>query len=307
MQIGSYLATADGRWIASESRELLDILGDPNPNFDPVGFAVRNLGFVQYDTLGDTFAQVTLFPKRVAPLALATVQDRIHSRTGCIFRIDHLDTGTKCWTQYLAMNSMEAIGRLNDLCGTYVAAQSDEQYGLEPKDLGLIVTDETHPAHPLVRKWRSSFNRFDETVLSFMMKNGLAAMGMIIGVDPKKPEPTFRFIGNGFWGFENEFFLRGVGEKVENQPDKQYGQWVSPFYTEVATTWRPRYDKCVANIDRSNRGRRYHYERLILPWSTGSGEVFVTLSSRFIKIEGEAPSDVSSSARSLAKKAAKSS
>ena len=301
MQLLTMLATADGRWIGADSAELLEAIGDRNPDFDPVGFAVRNLGFIQFDSYGDSFAQITLFPKRVAAAALAAVQDRILSGPPCVFRIDQLDAEAKQWHQELAMNPNEAIGRLNLLCGALVAAASQGPYEASPRDLDTILADETHPAHPLLRKWRSSFHQFDETVLPFMARHGLTEQGMIIAVDLKHPEPTFRFIGHGY-GLYGDFFLRGIGEKVKNQPDGDYGAWVSAFYADVARSWQPRLDHCTAELKQAARPR-IHYERLILPWSTGSGEVFLTLSTRFLDAAAESPS----SDNTVERKAAKSS
>ena len=301
MQLLTMLATADGRWVAADSPELLAWLGDQNPDFDPVGFVVRNMGFIQFETCGESFAQITLFPKRVAPPALALVQERILSGAHCVFRIDQLDAEAKRWRQELAMNPWEAVGRLNRLCGAASAPRGEGPYHATARDLGTILADETHPAHPLLRKWRSSFHQFDDTVLPFMARHRLTAQGMIIAVDLKHPEPIFRFIGDGY-GLYEEFFLRGVGEKIANQPDKHYGGWVSTFYTEVATSWQPRLDHCTAELKHASRPR-IHYERLILPWSAGSGEVFLTLSTRFLDADtGSASSD-----KTVDKKAAKSS
>ncbi len=299
----SLLATADGRWIPSDGAELLDLLGDSTPDFDPVGFVVRNLGFVQYDVFADNFAQITLFPKRVAMPALEAVQQRILSDTIRLFRLDYLDDETKRWTQQLAMSPREAIGRLNRLCGAFDAAAATGPYHMESLDLGAVMTDETHPAHALVRKWRSSFYRFDETVLPFIQRCGLSTEWMVISVDLKAREPRFRYIGEAYrLLYGDEFFLRGLGERVSDQPDQAYGSWVSPFYVEVAATWQPRLDRCTAEVKKSVLGR-YDYERLILPWSTESDEIFLTLSSRLVDKDAGA----SSTDSTVRKKSAKSS
>jgi hypothetical protein len=299
MQLLTMLATADGRWIAADSAELLDWIGDGNPDFDPVGFVVRNLGFIQFDTYGDSFAQIALFPKRVAPAALGAVQERILTGVHRVFRIDHLDHETKRWQQALAMNPREAVGQLNRLCGTVIAPAAQAPYEAAARDLGTILSDENHPAYPLLRKWRSAFHQFDDTVLPFMDRHGLAARGMIIAVDLRRPDPIFRFIGDGY-GLYDSFFIQGLGRKVAHQPDADYGQWVARFYAEVATSWQPRLDHCTAELKQASRPR-IHYERLILPWSTESDEVFLTLSTRFLDADSASPSSDSTVLRKKAK------
>ena len=134
---------------------------------------------------------------------------------------------------------------------------------------------------------------------------------MVIGIDPKQPDPTFRFIGEGYAVYGGDYFLRAVGHKVTDQPDKRYGAWVAPFYTEVAATWHPRLDRCFAPIKDATRPH-LRYERLILPWSTASGEVLLTLSTRFLApadaaATGSAADGDSSSDKVLVRKPAKSS
>lgn len=42
------LVTADGEWVLEGSAEFLAALGDPEPDYDAGGFAVKNLGFVRF-------------------------------------------------------------------------------------------------------------------------------------------------------------------------------------------------------------------------------------------------------------------
>ena len=71
---------------------------------------------------------------------------------------------------------------------------------------------------------------------------------MIIGVRPRDPDPVFRFIGEGHRWLASDYQVNGIGEHVENQPDKEYGAWVSEFYKSVASTGQPRYDLVSATI-----------------------------------------------------------
>lgn len=288
MKVQSYLATADGRWIDAAGGELLELIGDPRPDFDAAAFAVRNLGFAQFEVLGDCFIQIRIFPKRLDPNALDLVRSRILQHPTSLIRVIYLDAESKRWEEYLTSNPRQAVGRLNELSGAYRPCPSALPYSAEPKDFSAVMADENHSAHALSLKWRSSLNQFDENVLTFMTRYGLDRTGMIISVDPQRPVPIFRFIGPGFSGYDQQFYFRALGEKVESQPDKEYGHWVAPFYTEVAMTWRPRFDSCTARVNDAKGSRNFRYERLILPWSTGSGEVLLTLSSRYLDV-GAAP------------------
>ena len=102
----------------------------------------------------------------------------------------------------------------------------------------------------------------------------------IVGVKPHEREPIFRFLGDGHRWMGAEYRVNGIGEKVANLPDKDYGGWVAEFYRSVASSGQPRYDVITAAMqyqDEVGKPRRIHrYERLLLPWKTPSEEVFVS-------------------------------
>ena len=123
------------------------------------------------------------------------------------------------------------------------------------------------------------------------MQNQMLSRMMIIGVKPHNKDPEWRFIGGGHRWLGDSFHLTGIGEKVEDLPDKEYGEWVSEFYKSVAATGRPRFDRVTATMQydgEPGRPRRVvSYERLLLPWKTPSSEVFVTSCARLIDDEGK--------------------
>jgi hypothetical protein len=104
---------------------------------------------------------------------------------------------------------------------------------------------------------------------------------MIAGVTPGRPDPVFRFIGEGHANWlDSAFRFHAIGEKLENFPDKEYGRWLSQFYKNVARTGEPRYDYVTAAIRREPDMYSTRYERLLLPWKTSTDEILVSLSSR---------------------------
>ena len=136
---------------------------------------------------------------------------------------------------------------------------------------------------------------------------------MIFGLKPHDFEPVFRFVGgrrsNGIWlGRDSEISV--IGERVANQPDKDYGAWVSQFYKAVASTGQPRFDIVTAAIQTSHdRSQMYvtRYERLLLPWKTPSEEVFVTMCSKRLGDEATDIFSPSETSNSVVRKLARSS
>ena len=142
----------------------------------------------------------------------------------------------------------------------------------------------------MVQKWRMSFGRFDTNLIPFAINHQLLQHMIIVGVRPQPADPVFRFIGDEHskW-LEPRFCLSAIGEKLENFPDKDYGSWVSQYYKSVASTGQPRYDHITASIERQATPYVTHYERLLLPWTTTSSEILVTLFSRRLPTDVELP------------------
>ena len=49
MQHLNMLATSEGRWVLPGTPEFFAALGDSDPDYDSVSFAVKNLGFVKLE------------------------------------------------------------------------------------------------------------------------------------------------------------------------------------------------------------------------------------------------------------------
>jgi hypothetical protein len=274
------LVTPEGRWVLEDSTEFLAALGDPNPDYDSASFAVKNLGFIKFQILGESVIEIELHPRNVELPALLAVQQQLLSSKVKLFRIRYLETS---WCSEITSSSEQAISRLSALCLPPVPSKSTERFLVEAQDYSTLFADESSWLRPMVRKWRMSFGQFDPSVISFAIEHQLLSRIMIFGVKPRSTDPIFRFIGDGFPFLKNDYSLFGVGEKVQNQPDKDYGGWVSEFYKSVASTGQPRYDHISAAIQVDETQSSLfvtRYERLLLPWKTSSDEVFVSMMSK---------------------------
>jgi hypothetical protein len=288
------LVTTDGRWVLAGSAEFLDALGDPDPDYDAELFAVKNLGFIQYQTIDDLLVEIELHPRNVVLPALLAVQQRIASSPASLFRIKYLGT---VWQSEISSSTEHTVARLSELCAAAFVPPPTDKYVVEQRDFSKLIERAEDPFCSIAQKWRMAFGYFDETVLPFAIKHDLLSRMIIIGVKRASGESVFRFIGNGFRWVGEDYIVRGVGDKVVDQPDKEYGAWVSEFYRSVAGSGQPRHDLVSAAIrweDEPGKPFRVsRYERLLLPWRTSSDETFVTVSSRILN---NAPSPETTSA-----------
>lgn len=273
------LVTADGEWVLEDRAEFLAALGDPEPDYDAAAFAVKNLGFIRFQILDDSVIEIDIHPRNTQLPALLAVQQQILSSSVKLFRIKHFET---TWHSEIMISAEQAISRLSELCCPEVELPSNERFLVEPRDYAELFSHDEQPLRPMAQKWRMSFGHFDPSVISFAIKHQLLSGMMVVGVQPRRKDPIFRFIGDEHNWLGKSYHVTGIGEKVENQPDKEFGSWVSEYYKSVASSGQPRYDLVTAMVQyqgETGRPRRIvRYERLLLPWKTPTDEVFVTLS-----------------------------
>jgi len=277
------LATADGQWVLPGTPEFIAALGDPDPDYDSILFAVKNLGFIKFELIERSIAEIELHPRNVVLPALLAVQQQLFTSQVKLFRIKYFD---QVWHSEITSSLEQALARLSELCAPVFTPALTDRFLVEPRDYSVLFDDETNPMRPLLQKWRMSFGHFDPGILSLALRQNLLNRMMIIGVKPREQEPVFRFIGEGHRWLDTRYQVSAIGEKIVNQPDRQYGEWVSEFYKSVASSGQPRYDLVTAAIETVKTAARpytAHYERLLLPWKTPSDEVFVTMLSRLLE------------------------
>jgi hypothetical protein len=300
------LVTPDGRWVLEDSAEFLDALGDPNPDYDAAAFAVKNLGFVKFEMLDNSIIEIELHPQTVELAALLAVQQQLLSSRVRLFRLRYFD---KSWRSEISPSAEGAVSRLSELCAPAFAPPLSQRFVVEPRDYAGLLADEASPLRLMAQKWRMSFGHFTPSVISFAIQHQLLSRTMILGVRPHNTDPVFRFIGDGFLFLKGDYPLIGIGEKVENQPDKDYGGWVAEFYKNAASTGRPRYDHVTAAIQTDPVKPKLlatRYERLLLPWKTSSDEVFVSMMSKRLADEDVAEAEAAKSKDCLSRISAKS-
>jgi hypothetical protein len=289
VQAITMLVTPEGQWVLEDSAEFLAALGDPDPDYDPAGFAVRNLGFIKFQILGDAVVEVELHPRNVALPALLAVQQQLLRSRVKLFRIRHLDGS---WHSEIMGSVERAIARLSELCEPEVELPVTDRFSVELRDYTELLRDEQSTLRPLAQKWRASFGQFDPGVISFAIQHQLLSGLMVVGVSSRTKDPIFRFIGDAHDWLGKSYHVAAIGEKVENQPDKEFGGWVSEFYKSVARSNVPRYDLVTASVQYQQETGKPHrvvrYERLLLPWKTPTDEVFVTL-SKLVECKGGVP------------------
>jgi hypothetical protein len=109
------IVTSAGRWTFSASSDFHSALGDCDPDYDSLGFAVRNLGFIKFTVLDRTLIQIELHPRNVGWSALRATQRQLLVSTARVFQINYLD---REWTTETWSSAADAVTRLTQLCSS---------------------------------------------------------------------------------------------------------------------------------------------------------------------------------------------
>ncbi|MBV8775661.1 MAG: hypothetical protein JO258_00545 [Alphaproteobacteria bacterium] len=284
------LVTADGNWVLPDSEEFLAALGDPAPDYDAVGFAVRNLGFVKFQVLDRLVTEIELHPRNVDLRALLAVERQLGEVATNLFRIKYLDGA---WKSEISASLDHTLARLHELCAPAFEPPPSQRFTVEPQDPRLLdgVIGREQPLGRMAMKWRASFGKFDLDVMGIAERHDLLPLFAIAGLEKAGDRPVWRFLGGAHRWAGDSYRVHGLHHPIDAMPDKEYGTWVSQFYRAVAETSRPRYDVVTAEMEyhaEAGKPRRVvRYERLMLPWRTPTGERLVTACTRLVKPPAE--------------------
>jgi hypothetical protein len=110
------LISADGLCFRSDNKELMvELLGDPNPDYNATLFAVKNLGFVNFGRTGPLL-KIAVHPRNAAWPAVDAMIAIIGSSDAGLFTIIYLsELG---WRQETTSSHRDACSRLLELCAS---------------------------------------------------------------------------------------------------------------------------------------------------------------------------------------------
>jgi hypothetical protein len=276
---GSYVVSYRGEWMRDTDPRLRSEIGFTDPAVDAIGYAVRNMGYVRVSFGDPGTIRIALHPRNAASGAVLSVVQRVESLDLAQVELRYL--GDEGWISERFSNGDAALRRMKALCHIETEPQPKDRWYLTSMTPAALLKEETNALRLMHQKWRISFGTFNESVFSFAMQHGLLGRLILAGVKPTDGDPVFRYIGDDFGTFySDEFRFNAVGNSVAQQPDRDYGEWVSAAYKAVAQSGVPRFEYIDAHLPGSSRGPWIRYERLLLPWKLPTGERLVSMLSR---------------------------
>lgn len=286
MKRSALLVTSDGQRVLPETDAFFAGLAGLVPGSEPIGFAVRELGFIKFHADDRTVMTIELDPRSVDRRALLRAERQIVECGATAFCLKPVGTASNIAPSLSPAAAVERLRQLRTLPRRPAAGR----FAAEPQDYASLLRKPDDPFCRLSRRWCASFGAFDSSVLSFVEENGLMSRLAVVGLAPRRRTPVFRFIGDAHSWLTRQHRVNLIDEPVEYLPDREYGAFVSPFYEAAVRTGEPRCDLVSATLSfGTDRPYDIRYERLMLPWKTASDESLVTMVSRVVWRSADAP------------------
>mgnify|MGYP005849731117 CR=1 FL=1 len=235
--------------------------------FDFVDYAIKNLGFVGVSRRSSTSATIRLRPQTVAPMAFARL---IHWLSEERFARMLVSTYTLAgWTHALhgstlaAYRAITAEMRAADRDGNF-----DHDVLSRPAPISML--PEGNPLRTAFEYWRSVGGEWGGdgrlSQLGQILSNRYVLFEMRAG-----GEFVVREFGDGLPDCAVDWLRWAIGQRVQDQPDKQYGWSCALAYEASIQRGEPALQDVDAYVQWLKRERqRRRYKRLLLPFVTGS-------------------------------------
>ncbi len=280
-----YLIDSQGRVWDPFDDSLLVALGDPEPDYDLVSYAVRNLGFVEVVVGERPDAPMTTVRVRelaVTPAALLAASEMIaRVAVGPVTIV----SGTEQWTERHFSSSAAAVEWLQSqthadvLTTTFsdIAVVSEDLGKLSNRRLNAIEQNEDRLAL-LFKKWRIASGKFSYDTTQFMVNFGLLDRATLAH-SSDSGALVWQHVGQSLNLYERDdkaWHLTLVGRPVDQQNDRNYGAFIQKSFHQAITRNEPRLDHVDAVIRNRSGSHRSRYDRLVLPWQADDGTKLIS-------------------------------
>lgn len=229
-------------------------------------YTIKNLGFVGIDRRSTSAAAIKLRPQTVAPMAYARLMHWLSEERLARMLVSTYVLGD--WQHALhggtlaAYHAITAAVRAADRDGNFDTAVLSR-----PADLNLL--QEGSPLYRAVQYWRDLHGEWDQcgtlSELGKILSGRFVLFEMRAGGDF-----VVRDFGDGLPDCAVAWLKWAIGQRVQDQPDKQYGWSCALAYEASVQRCEPALQDVDAYVQWSRKRQRRRYKRLLLPFVVGS-------------------------------------
>jgi len=255
------------------SGELPRRLGRSPPEFDFVGHAVRNLGFVLLRQRGQSM-HLSFRPALMTPPTLGTLFYRLAEAMPERLLLSYLESD---WRHEMMRSAHEAMLRLEDLVYASSGWRPASNYLVQRHPLLPRKHSALQSLGPLLAIWYVTSGVWTDNVRDLLATLDLLDRAVVLQNPARSSRLVFDYRGASFSFYPKCWNLLAIGRDLEDQPDRDYGVRTAQAYREALDEGEPRFEAVDAVIRApDNRARRSRYDRLILPWRGSGNERFLT-------------------------------
>ena len=245
----------------AKSRKLAHDLNASIEGDELTDYAIRNLGFVAAKDLNGSL-RISLRPAVVSPIAFSALMYWLHDRTADRVLISYCDREA---THEMTRSRDEAVRKLMARVDFGQGARDGD---FLQEDLPLDDLPQSSPLWDVLEAWRDSDGKFDRERLAPLLERALNGRFVLVEASPERPAMVIKDVGSGLSKPAEYWLARSIGNRVEDQPDYDYGKWIANYYRDVVTRGAPRLGNVDAVINWPQQSRRsFRYQRLLVPFS----------------------------------------
>lgn len=225
-----------------------------------VEFLIRNLGFVRFQSNGESCA-IKVAPSRLTFKAYAAVSRLLEEKPPRRISLSWFDDD---WHHRIYGDSE---GFLKQLLRLTIENNAQTTHKYLSRNRPLDTLESGHPFKQLLSVWQQASNRFDLSDFPQLLNDCFGRKFVVVERAEETSSLIFSQIGDGLQMYHNGWTRQLVGQRVEDQPDLQYAKWVGNAWRNAILSGVPtlaEVDAVVANPSEGS-SRRIPYARFTLP------------------------------------------
>jgi hypothetical protein len=205
--------------------------------------------------------RISLRPAVVSPIAFGALLYWLHDRVVDRVLVSFLDHD---WSHEMLRSRQDAVHKL---MARVDLGQGAREGDFLQRELPLESLPAASPLRSVLDMWSASGGKFDRERIAPLLERALKGRFVLVEASPERPALLIKDVGGGLTKPAEYWLARSIGNRVEDQPDYDYGKWIACFYRKVVSTGVPSLSDVDAVINWPQHKRRsFRYRRLVIPF-----------------------------------------
>jgi hypothetical protein len=251
-------------------------LGVAASDIDLVGYAVRNMGFLEL-RLESGRLRIAARPALLSPATLEAAAETVERWPVRRVVLSVLDAE---WSATIFGAPQAAFQRLRALCLAQSSHPAWSTFSAEPVPMARLEGRGYDAMRLLAAEWTLLGGNMDDEMMGEFMGRRLPSNSGLARRSSDGKGLVFQHSRILDRPWTSGWMKELGGRDLRQSPDHGYAAWVMAAYHDVLARGRPRLERVKARLRCPEFGNRsFDYDRLLLPWRTRGDEPVATLVS----------------------------